>query len=129
MASSSRLNLDWWVVIQSISACVMIPVDKDSRTISPKIMSQLIDPVMVLATPHGTKTGRSRRKNLPFRLRFLGCQLAVYENHPVLQSMEAQLKTLRDQYRSEPSEQNRYALVRHEQLLAQWAPSWRPQFS
>jgi hypothetical protein len=46
----------------------------------------------------------------------------VYENHPVLNSMEAQLKALLDQYRSLPSEENRYALVRHEQLLAQWAP-------
>ncbi|MFY7696485.1 MAG: hypothetical protein ACOVQK_09045 [Cyanobium sp.] len=36
--------------------------------------------------------------------------------------MEAQLQALRDQYRAQPSEQSRYALVRHEQLLAQWAP-------
>jgi hypothetical protein len=46
----------------------------------------------------------------------------VYENHPVLNSMEARLESLKDQYRCQPSEQNRYALVRHEQLLAQWAP-------
>ncbi|MEB3242919.1 MAG: hypothetical protein VKO44_04715 [Cyanobacteriota bacterium] len=36
--------------------------------------------------------------------------------------MEVQLQSLLDQYRSLPSEANRYALVRHEQLLAQWAP-------
>lgn len=52
----------------------------------------------------------------------------MYENHPVLNSMEAQLESLRVQYRSQPSEQSRYALVRHEQLLAQWAP-FRPQES
>lgn len=36
--------------------------------------------------------------------------------------METQLQSLRDQYRAQPSEQSRYALVRHEQLLAEWAP-------
>lgn len=41
--------------------------------------------------------------------------------------MEAQLKSLRDQYRFQPNEHSRYALVRHEQLLAQWAPSRRLQ--
>jgi hypothetical protein len=46
----------------------------------------------------------------------------VYENHPVLHSMEVQLQSLKDQYRCKPSELSRYALVRHEQLLAQWAP-------
>jgi hypothetical protein len=51
----------------------------------------------------------------------------VYENHPVLHSLEVQLKSLRDQYQAQPSEMNRYALVRQEQLLAQWAPFWRPQ--
>jgi hypothetical protein len=60
--------------------------------------------------------------DLPIRLRFWSCKKAVYENHPVLHSMEAQLQSLRDQYRAQPSEQNRYAVVRHEQLLAQWAP-------
>lgn len=66
------------------------------------------------------------RRNLPIQLRFWGCHNAVYENHPVLQSMEAQLQALRDQYRDQPTEQSRYALVRHEQLLAQWAPSVFP---
>jgi hypothetical protein len=41
--------------------------------------------------------------------------------------MEAQLKSLRDHYRSQPSELSRYALVRHEQLLAQWAPFRRQE--
>ncbi|MFM9047745.1 MAG: hypothetical protein ACKOPT_01460 [Cyanobium sp.] len=36
--------------------------------------------------------------------------------------MESHLQALRDQYRAQPCEQSRYALVRHEQLLAQWAP-------
>ncbi|MFN7677350.1 MAG: hypothetical protein ACK5QW_01990 [Cyanobacteriota bacterium] len=49
----------------------------------------------------------------------------MYENHPVLHSLEVQLQFLKDQYRSQPSEQSRYALVRHEQLLDQWAPFWR----
>lgn len=66
---------------------------------------------------------RKDRNNLPILLRFRGCQkTAVFENHPVLHSMETQLHSLRDQYRAQPSEQSRYALVRHEQLLAEWAP-------
>ena len=36
--------------------------------------------------------------------------------------METKLQSLRDQYRAQPCEQSRYALVRHEQLLAEWAP-------
>jgi hypothetical protein len=47
----------------------------------------------------------------------------VYENHPVLNALESRLNALRDQYRSAPNEQNRYQLVRHEQLIAQWAPA------
>jgi hypothetical protein len=47
----------------------------------------------------------------------------VYENHPVLNALQSRLRTLRDQYRCDPSEQNRYQLVRHEQLIAQWAPA------
>lgn len=62
-------------------------------------------------------------RDLPIQLRFWGCHKAVYENHPVLHSMEAQLQALRDLYREQPTEQSRYALVRHEQLLAQWAPT------
>jgi len=62
------------------------------------------------------------RKNLPILLRFRGCQKAVYETHPVLHSMETKLQSLRDQYRAQPCEKSRYALVRHEQLLAEWAP-------
>jgi len=41
--------------------------------------------------------------------------------------MEARLESLKDQYRFQPSEENRYALVRHEQLLAQWAPFRRQE--
>jgi hypothetical protein len=44
------------------------------------------------------------------------------ENHPVYVSLLSRLKSLREQYRQHPSERNRYRLVRHEQLIAQWAP-------
>ena len=44
------------------------------------------------------------------------------DNHPVLASMELRLQDLRDSYRSQPNEHTRYQLVRHEQLIAQWAP-------
>jgi len=47
----------------------------------------------------------------------------VYENHPVLDALESRLKSLRDQYRCQPTEQTRYQLVRQEQLIAQWAPA------
>ena len=68
--------------------------------------------------------GRSDRR-LPFPLRFrqVHARLTVYENHPVLNALESRLNVLRDQYRCTPNEQNRYQLVRHEQLIAQWAPA------
>ena len=47
----------------------------------------------------------------------------MYDNHPVLASMERRLQDLRESYRSQPNELTRYQLVRHEQLIAQWAPS------
>jgi hypothetical protein len=47
----------------------------------------------------------------------------VNENHPVLNALESRLRALREQYRHQPSEHSRYQLVRHEQLLAQWAPA------
>jgi hypothetical protein len=47
---------------------------------------------------------------------------SVYDNHPVLASMELRLKDLRDRYSLQPNELTRYQLVRYEQLLAQWAP-------
>lgn len=46
----------------------------------------------------------------------------MYEDHPVLTSMERRLQDLRDVYRSQPNELTRYQLVRCEELLAQWAP-------
>lgn len=46
----------------------------------------------------------------------------MYENHPVLNALEAELEVLRREYRRQPTEQTRYQLVRHEQLIAQWAP-------
>jgi len=46
----------------------------------------------------------------------------VYDNHPVLTSMELRLQDLRATYRRQPNEHTRYQLVRHEQLIAQWAP-------
>ncbi|MFM7086279.1 MAG: hypothetical protein ACKOXO_04715 [Cyanobium sp.] len=44
------------------------------------------------------------------------------ENHPVLNALRQQLDALRHQYRQQPNEISRYQLVRHEQLIAQWAP-------
>ncbi|MEB3165935.1 MAG: hypothetical protein VKO65_04620 [Cyanobacteriota bacterium] len=40
----------------------------------------------------------------------------------MLQSFEARLRILRDEYRRSPSEQSRYRLAKVEQLIAQWAP-------
>jgi hypothetical protein len=50
----------------------------------------------------------------------------MHEDHPVLNSMLLQLRYLRDQYRRLPNELNRYRLVRHERLIAQWAPDPAP---
>jgi len=47
----------------------------------------------------------------------------VNENHPVLQSMRNELFELRSRYRHQPTDYNRYQLVRHEQRLAQWVPT------
>jgi hypothetical protein len=44
------------------------------------------------------------------------------DNHPVLNSMVSRLLELQAQYRIRPDGWTRYRLVRHEQLLAQWAP-------
>ncbi|MEB3326193.1 MAG: hypothetical protein VKI39_00630 [Synechococcus sp.] len=44
------------------------------------------------------------------------------ENHPVLLSLDAELNHLRSAYHQQPNEQNRYQLVRLEQLIHQWAP-------
>jgi len=45
------------------------------------------------------------------------------DNHPVLQSMRDELEELQSLYRHEPSDFNRYQLVRQEQRIAQWAPA------
>jgi len=45
------------------------------------------------------------------------------KRHPVLASMELRLDDLRERYRQQPNELNRYQLVRWEQLIAQWAPA------
>jgi hypothetical protein len=47
---------------------------------------------------------------------------AVNENHPVLFALGAQLRALREAYSRDPSEHNRYHLVRLESLIQQWAP-------
>jgi len=47
----------------------------------------------------------------------------VNENNPVLHSMRQELQELKGRYRHQPSDFNRYQLVRHEQRLAQWVPS------
>ena len=59
---------------------------------------------------------------LQILLRFFCYGCDMNENHPVLIALETRLQALKDQYSQEPNEQSRYALVRHEQLLAQWAP-------
>jgi hypothetical protein len=46
----------------------------------------------------------------------------VNDNNPVLNSMVYRLLELQAQYRMCPDGWTRYRLVRHEQLLAQWAP-------
>ena len=53
----------------------------------------------------------------------LSVRYPVNDNNPVLTSMELRLGDLREVYRRQPNEQTRYQLVRHEQLIAQWAPS------
>lgn len=45
------------------------------------------------------------------------------ENHPVLHAMRSELHELRRRYNHQPSDFNRYQLVRHEQRLAQWLPA------
>jgi hypothetical protein len=47
---------------------------------------------------------------------------ALNDNHPVLNALRQQLAALRQQYCIQPDERTRYRLVRHEQLMAQWAP-------
>ena len=47
----------------------------------------------------------------------------MYEDHPVLNSLQQQLRSLKEQYRRLPNELNRYRVVRQEQLIAQWAPA------
>ena len=47
------------------------------------------------------------------------------ENNPVLLSLDAELNHLRNAYSQQPNEQNRYQLVRLEQLINQWAPGRR----
>lgn len=48
------------------------------------------------------------------------------ENHPVLNALQAELKVLREQYRHQPNEQNRYRLVKLERLIGEWAPARVP---
>jgi hypothetical protein len=47
----------------------------------------------------------------------------VNENNPVLHSMRHELGELQRRYGHQPNDFNRYQLVRHEQRLAQWAPT------
>lgn len=45
----------------------------------------------------------------------------MHENHPVRHALEAELRSLREDYAHRPSEETRYRVVRMEQLIAQWA--------
>ncbi len=46
----------------------------------------------------------------------------MYKNHPVMNALLEQLRSLNEQYSDLPNELNRYRVVRQEQLIAQWAP-------
>lgn len=54
---------------------------------------------------------------------------AVNENHPVLFALSDQLQALRQAYSRDPSEHNRYHLVRLESLIEQWAPGQAAAFN
>jgi hypothetical protein len=45
-------------------------------------------------------------------------------DHPVLNALLEQLRSLNEQYSQLPNEINRYRVVRQEQLIAQWAPGF-----
>jgi hypothetical protein len=45
-------------------------------------------------------------------------------DHPVLNALLEQLRSLNEQYSQLPNEINRYRVVRQEQLIAQWAPDF-----
>lgn len=47
------------------------------------------------------------------------------EDHPVMNALLQQLRSLNQQYNELPNELNRYRVVRQEQLIAQWAPGVR----
>jgi hypothetical protein len=46
----------------------------------------------------------------------------MYKDHPVMNALLEQLRSLNEQYNDLPNELNRYRVVRQEQLIAQWAP-------
>jgi len=46
------------------------------------------------------------------------------EDHPVMNALLQQLRSLKEQYSHLPNELNRYRVVRQEQLIAQWAPGF-----
>ena len=47
---------------------------------------------------------------------------SVQDNHPVLLSLDAALRSFRSAYADQPNEQTRYQVVRMESLIQQWAP-------
>jgi hypothetical protein len=59
------------------------------------------------------------------RLRFYSQAVdrrSVQDNHPVLLSLDAALRSFRSAYEDQPNEQTRYQVVRMESLIQQWAP-------
>ena len=46
----------------------------------------------------------------------------MQDNHPVLLSLDAALRSFRSAYEDQPNEQTRYHVVRMESLIEQWAP-------
>ncbi|MCX5938200.1 MAG: hypothetical protein NTW02_08365, partial [Cyanobium sp. LacPavin_0920_WC12_MAG_62_9] len=47
---------------------------------------------------------------------------SMQDNHPVLLSLDAALRSFRSAYADQPNEQTRYQVVRMESLIQQWAP-------
>jgi hypothetical protein len=45
-------------------------------------------------------------------------------DHPVLNALLEQLRSLNEQYSQFPNEINRYRVVRQERLIPQWAPGF-----
>jgi hypothetical protein len=71
----------------------------------------------------GPLRGPGRGWGLPIVLRLTDeLSSAVHLNHPVRYALEAELESMRDQYREHPSDETRYRVVRLERLITEWSP-------